>query len=116
LGTAAGDSGDRIIYDSATGRIFYDADGSGGGAKVLFAKVTAGTTLTNADFIGFTAATSSVARSAETDSRGDLEASVDFSYEAASVLLGGEFIGPAHLLAQAHWSQMQQSSVDYFSA
>ncbi len=50
-GTAAADSDDRIIYDSATGRIFYDADGSGDGAAVLFAQVTAGTALTNADFI-----------------------------------------------------------------
>jgi Ca2+-binding RTX toxin-like protein len=50
LGAAAADADDRIIYDSATGRIYYDADGSGGGAKVLFAQVAAGTTLTNTDF------------------------------------------------------------------
>jgi Ca2+-binding RTX toxin-like protein len=49
-GTAAADAGDRIIYDSATGKIYYDADGNGAGAKVLFATVTAGTALTNADF------------------------------------------------------------------
>ncbi len=36
---------------SATGKIYYDADGNGGGAQVLFAQVTAGTALTNADFL-----------------------------------------------------------------
>ena len=49
-GTAAADAGDRIIYDSASGRIFYDADGTGVVAAVLFARVTAGTSLTHADF------------------------------------------------------------------
>jgi serralysin len=49
-GTAAGDADDRIIYDQATGKIYYDADGTGAGGKVQFAKVTAGTVLTNLDF------------------------------------------------------------------
>ena len=50
-GTAAQDADDRIIYDSATGSIYYDADGSGAEAMTLFAQVTAGTTLTYADFL-----------------------------------------------------------------
>jgi Ca2+-binding RTX toxin-like protein len=50
MGTKAGDADDRIVYDQATGNIFYDADGSGLGAAVLFAQVTAGTTLTYQDF------------------------------------------------------------------
>ena len=49
-GTAAGDADDRILYDSATGQIFYDADGNSGGAAVLFATVTAGTVITASDF------------------------------------------------------------------
>jgi serralysin len=49
-GTAAHDAGDRIVYDAATGKIFYDADGSGAGAAILFAMVDAGTSLTWADF------------------------------------------------------------------
>lgn len=50
-GTAAQDANDRIIYDSSTGKIFYDADGNGAGAQVLFAQVNAGQLLTNADFL-----------------------------------------------------------------
>jgi Ca2+-binding RTX toxin-like protein len=50
-GSVALDADDRILYDSATGNIYYDADGSGAGAAVQFAKVTAGTALTRADFV-----------------------------------------------------------------
>ena len=52
-GTAALDATDRIIYDSGTGRIFYDSDGLDGAAAVLFARVTPGTALTNADFFAY---------------------------------------------------------------
>jgi Ca2+-binding RTX toxin-like protein len=122
LGTAAADANDRIIYDSATGKIYYDADGSGGGAKVLFAQVTAWTTLTNADFIGVAATTTSRTTSVEKDGSSEWQASDLFSFESETLLPGGEFAEPAHMLAQEHWSQMQQiqrvdwSSVDYFSS
>lgn len=49
-GTAAADADDRIIYDQVSGNIFYDADGVGGAAAILFAQVNAGAVLTNADF------------------------------------------------------------------
>ena len=49
-GTAAVDAADRIVYDQATGNIFYDSDGNGAAAKILFAHVDPGTVLTNADF------------------------------------------------------------------
>jgi len=50
-GSAAADANDRILYDAATGNIFYDRDGTGAAAAVLFATVTAGTPLTHADFM-----------------------------------------------------------------
>jgi Ca2+-binding RTX toxin-like protein len=50
LGTTALDVSDRILYDQPTGRIFYDADGVGGAAAILFATVNDGTAVTNADF------------------------------------------------------------------
>lgn len=49
-GTRAGDANDRIIYDQASGRLFYDADGSGSDTAVLFANVGAGTALAAGDF------------------------------------------------------------------
>ncbi|HEV2748677.1 MAG TPA: calcium-binding protein [Allosphingosinicella sp.] len=50
LGPAAADASDRIIYNSATGSIFFDRDGTGAAAQILFARVDPGTPLTNADF------------------------------------------------------------------
>src|SRR5207237_5025577 len=49
-GTGAHDADDRIIYDSATGRLYYDADGIGGSAQVLFATLLNTPTLTASDF------------------------------------------------------------------
>jgi Ca2+-binding RTX toxin-like protein len=53
-GTEAADANDRIIYDQASGRIWYDADGSGAGEQVLFAEVTDGTELSRLDFVAYT--------------------------------------------------------------
>jgi Ca2+-binding RTX toxin-like protein len=43
IGTSALDADDYILFDRLTGNLFYDADGSGAGAKVLFAKLIAWT-------------------------------------------------------------------------
>ena len=37
VGTAAADASDRIVYDQATGKLYFDADGSGAGAQIHFA-------------------------------------------------------------------------------
>ena len=51
-GTAATDADHRIIYNSATGALFFDADGSGSGsAQVLFGRIDPGLALTGADFL-----------------------------------------------------------------
>ena len=50
VGSVAADADDRIVYDQSTGRLLYDADGSGSGTAVLFALVTPGTALTAASF------------------------------------------------------------------
>jgi Ca2+-binding RTX toxin-like protein len=50
VGTQAADADDRIIYDQATGQLFYDADGNGAGAAVLFATLDSHPVLTASDF------------------------------------------------------------------
>jgi Ca2+-binding RTX toxin-like protein len=51
IGAAAQDANDRIIYDSNTGALYYDADGAGGNAAVQFAQLGAGLALTHLDFL-----------------------------------------------------------------
>jgi Ca2+-binding RTX toxin-like protein len=48
-GTSAQDADDRVIYDAATGRLWYDADGNGAGAQQLFATLQAGAALAATD-------------------------------------------------------------------
>lgn len=49
-GAAAQDASDRVIYNAATGQLFYDADGTGASAAVLFATVALNTTIVQGDF------------------------------------------------------------------
>jgi Ca2+-binding RTX toxin-like protein len=49
----AADASDRIIYESDTGRLYFDRDGTGAAAKVHFATLATGLTLTSADFFVF---------------------------------------------------------------
>ncbi|AOF90924.1 calcium-binding protein [Sinorhizobium sp. RAC02] len=50
IGTAAADASDRVIYNSSTGALIYDSNGSASGGAVQFAKLATGLALTNADF------------------------------------------------------------------
>ncbi|GMM91790.1 beta strand repeat-containing protein [Qipengyuania sp. MTN3-11] len=50
-GREATAAGPQILYDQATGQMFYDADGTGVGAAQLFAQLQPGTAVTAADFV-----------------------------------------------------------------
>ena len=49
-GAVAGDANDFLLYDTTTGKLFYDADGNGAGAKVEFVTLVGIPALTAADF------------------------------------------------------------------
>jgi Ca2+-binding RTX toxin-like protein len=51
IGSQAGDADDRIVYNSATGELFFDADGSGAGAAMLFATLDGHPPLAASDII-----------------------------------------------------------------
>jgi Ca2+-binding RTX toxin-like protein len=51
VGAAATNASQKIIYNSATGALYYDADGNGAGAAVQFANVGAGLALNSDEFI-----------------------------------------------------------------
>ncbi|MDX3909060.1 MAG: polysaccharide lyase family 7 protein [Sphingobium sp.] len=51
IGKAATTVGQHLLYNSATGVLSYDADGSGSGAAVQIATLTSGLHLTSADFL-----------------------------------------------------------------
>lgn len=52
IGTKALDSSDRIVFNQQTGALYYDPDGTGGGAMIQFATLTSlAGTLSAADFV-----------------------------------------------------------------
>jgi Ca2+-binding RTX toxin-like protein len=51
IGTQAMDADDYIIYNNATGALYYDSNGNGVGASVQIATIGTGLSMTNADFV-----------------------------------------------------------------
>ena len=41
----------RIVYDQTHGLVYFDADGSGAGGQVMFARVDPGMVLNASDFL-----------------------------------------------------------------
>jgi len=52
-GAEAHDANDRIIYNRATGALYYDPDGDGAAAQVQFAQMARGLGLKSTDFLVF---------------------------------------------------------------
>jgi len=52
-GSSAHDADDRLIYDKATGSLYYDPDGTGAKAAIQFAQLDANLNLTHKDFLIF---------------------------------------------------------------
>jgi Ca2+-binding RTX toxin-like protein len=50
VGAAAADANDHIIYNKATGALFYDSNGDAAGGSNLFAVLASKPTLTASDF------------------------------------------------------------------
>jgi Ca2+-binding RTX toxin-like protein len=53
IGASAADASDRIVYNSATGALLYDSDGTGGAAAIQFAILDTGLAMTNGDVYVF---------------------------------------------------------------
>lgn len=53
VGTSAIDASDRIIYDSQSGALYFDPDGTGGSAQVQFATLEGSPNITRFDFFIF---------------------------------------------------------------
>ena len=51
FGTAAVDADDRLIYDTSTATLYYDADGVGGSDQTLLANLSFGATLLQTDIL-----------------------------------------------------------------
>lgn len=51
IGAAALDANDFIVYNNATGKLLYDADGNGAGAAVQITTMGVGFNMTNADIV-----------------------------------------------------------------
>jgi hypothetical protein len=51
VGAASQDANDRIVYNSATGALSYDADGSGAGGGIQFSLLNSELSLGSVDFL-----------------------------------------------------------------
>ncbi|MFM6829019.1 MAG: calcium-binding protein, partial [Novosphingobium sp.] len=87
IGTKATSAEQRLIYDQASGRLYYDADGNGGAAKKFVASITNHAAIGAGDFVVQGGAAPSIAASQfiqaisqfAVGSSGGLDADNDFS-------------------------------------
>jgi Ca2+-binding RTX toxin-like protein len=49
--SSAADANDYIIYDTTSGALYYDANGSGGAGPIQFAVLSGAPALTSLDFV-----------------------------------------------------------------
>jgi Ca2+-binding RTX toxin-like protein len=49
--TSGADASDRVIFNTTTRSLYYDADGSGAGASILFADVAGAAVLSAGSFL-----------------------------------------------------------------
>ena len=45
------DANDRVVYNTSTGQLYYDADGNGAGAAEIFATLTTKPVITASDIV-----------------------------------------------------------------
>ena len=90
IGAEANDENDYIIYDQLTGRLYYDADGSGMGEKIYFATLSNSAELNNQSFIVSQYINEIIGTSTDDNLVGTVNADNIFGQAGKDTLKGGD--------------------------